>query len=191
MGRVLFSVLLVVTTVGCTAHDGRVKEGKKVKPLSIRWQRLVDEYGQTCERCRATGQELQKAFNVLKASLAPLGVGVTMETTALDPATCAGNVSQSNRIWISDRPLEDWLGAEVGESPCATCCEKLGTDVECRTFVLGGKTHEEIPAELIIKAGLLAASQQIEAAGDLPCCGSDTSAERAAGGCNRDPGGCR
>ena len=141
-----------------------------MKVLQIRWQRLLDERNQTCERCGSTEQELQKAFQSLKNSLAPLGIEVDLEKKALDPETCAKDVTQSNRIWIGERALEDWLGGKVGKSPCVFCCEGLGGSVECRTVTIGDQTFEAIPARLIIKAGLLAASQLINVNTSEPCC---------------------
>ncbi len=141
-----------------------------MKTLAIRWQRLVDEKGQTCERCGSTEQELQKAIQSLKKSFAPLGIEVALEKKALDPATCAKDVTQSNRIWINEQSLEEWLSAEVGKSPCGFCCEGLGDSVECRTVTIGDQTFEAIPAKLIIKAGLLAASQSINVNTSEPCC---------------------
>jgi hypothetical protein len=141
-----------------------------MKVLQIRWQRLLDEKNQTCERCGSTEQELQKAFQSLKKSLAPLGIDVVLEKKALDPATCAKDVTQSNRIWIGERALEEWLGGKVGKSPCGFCCVELGGSVECRTVTIGDQTFEAIPAKLIIKAGLLAASQSINVNTSEPCC---------------------
>ncbi len=149
-----------------------------MKILTIRWQRLVDENGQTCERCGLTEKEVQKAFGDLEKSLTLLGIKVTLEEKALDSATCAKDISESNRIWIGDRPLEEWLGAVVGESNCEFCCEELGPDVECRTVTVEGKTYETIPANLIVKAGLLAASQLLSMEPKEPCCG-----DKPAGGC--------
>ena len=106
-----------------------------MKTLVIRWQRLVDEKDQTCERCGLTEKELQKAIQSLKESLAPIGITVTLKKEALDPATCAKDVSQSNRIWINEQSLEEWLSAEVGKSPCGFCCEGLGNSVECMAIV--------------------------------------------------------
>ena len=143
----------------CTTANSKAEEDNNMKILTIQWQRLVDEKGQTCERCGSTEKEVQKAFQGLKQSLAPLGIRVTLEKKALDPATCAKDISQSNRIWVGGRPLEEWLNAQVGQSPCATCCAELGSEVECRTVEVKGQTYETIPADLIIKAGLLAASQ--------------------------------
>jgi len=153
-------------------------EGADMKTLTIRWQRLVDKNGQTCERCGLTEKEVQKAFGDLEKSLTPLSIKVALEEKALDSATCAKDISESNRIWIGDRPLEEWLGAVVGESNCEFCCEELGPEVECRTVIVEGKTYETIPASLIVKAGLLAASQLLSVESNKPCCG-----EKPSSGC--------
>ncbi len=152
-----------------------------MKVLKIEWQRLVDEKGQTCQRCGSTEKEVRKAFQGLKQSLAPLGIKVTLEKKALDPSTCAKDVLQSNRIWIGGRTLEEWLDAQVGKSPCGFCCAELGDKVECRTVEIGEQVYETIPADLIIQAGLLAAAEltKTETSGkskaeksskEKPCC---------------------
>ena len=140
------------------------------KVLKITWQRLVDEKGRTCQRCGSTEKELQKALRSLKKSFAPLGIKVISEKKALDPATCAKDISQSNRIWIGERTLEEWLGAKVGKSTCGFCCAELGDQVECRTVEIEGQVYETIPANLIIRAGLLAAASLYEGPPANPCC---------------------
>ncbi|MDQ7780405.1 MAG: DUF2703 domain-containing protein [Planctomycetota bacterium] len=169
IGRILSAISLVTFIAGCCAHGRAPDSDSGAKVLNIRWQRLVTETGETCERCGLTEKDVQKAFHDLKRALAPLHIEVTLETIPLDPATAAEDISQSNRIWIGERPLEDWLGAEVGMSPCAGCREELCEDVECRTVKVGAATYEAIPAELIIKAGLIAASELIEAPGTGQC----------------------
>jgi hypothetical protein len=136
-------------------------ETNDMMTLTIKWQRLVDKKGHTCERCGATGKEVEKAFQSLKKSLAPYNIKVVLEKKALDPETCAKDVSESNRIWISERALEEFLDAQVGKSLCGFCCEELGSDVECRTIKVGKRVYDAIPAELIVKAGLQAASELI------------------------------
>ena len=126
-----------------------------MKTLKITWRRLVDEKGQTCQRCGSTEKELQKAVKSLEKSLAPLQIKVTLEKTVLDPDTFARDPSQSNLILIGRRPLEEWLNAQVGQSPCCDICGVA----ECRTVEVKGKTYEMIPSDLIVKAGLLAVSQ--------------------------------
>ena len=68
-----------------------------------------------------------------------------------------GMPSESNRIWIGGRSLEDWLDASVGKS---TCCSACG-GAECRTLEVGAETFEAIPEALILKAALLAASASL------------------------------
>jgi hypothetical protein len=140
--------------------------------LAIRWQRLVDEEGKTCDRCGGTQEELSKAVDALRQALSPLGMQVTLEENSLSPEDCAEDIMESNRIWIADRPLEDWLGADVGATDCGSCCAQLGETVQCRTTSLGGETYEVIPAQLIVKSGLLAASQIIEIPSASSCCPS-------------------
>jgi len=132
-----------------------------MKFLTIVWQRLVNQTGQTCDRCGTTYEEIQKALELLKKALSPLAIEVTFEQREIGQIAFANDPSQSNRVWISGRPLEDWLGAQVGQSPCCDVCG----DAECRTIEVNAKVYESIPADLIIKAGLVAASQLY---GDIP-----------------------
>ena len=47
-----------------------------METITIRWQRLVDEKGQTCTRCGATGERVQSAVKKLKKALVELGINV-------------------------------------------------------------------------------------------------------------------
>jgi len=185
---------VIVTALGCFLFAGCSVEGKKeaeMPVLTIKWQRLVDQKGQTCPRCGATETEVDKAFGRLRESLAALGVEVRLEKGVMDMPTFQGNPTESNSIWVAGRPLEEWLGAHVGQSECCGPCG----DTECRTIIVGGNTYEEIPAELIERAGLMAASEIIGNApsshgrsqaspGSSACCPSDTSKQAG------DSGGC-
>ena len=125
-----------------------------VKTVTIRWQRLVDDNDQTCPRCRETGETVKKAFEKLKKALFELGIEVDIMEKKIDFPLFDEDPLQSNRIWIGDRLLEDWIGGTAGKSKC---CETCG-DSECRTISIGENTYEAIPEYLIIKAGLLAAA---------------------------------
>lgn len=125
-----------------------------MKPLPILWQRLVSE-GKTCVRCGATYQEMQRAIEKLTQSLHPLGIEPHLEIREIDEQSFKANPSESNRIWISGRPMEEWLGASVGSSRCCSVC---GTS-ECRTVEIEGTTFETIPEALFLRAALVAASQ--------------------------------
>ncbi len=126
-----------------------------MKTLVIEWQRLLDENEKTCPRCGSTEQEVEKAAETLNRELKPFEIRVTLTKKAIRPETFKKYVLQSNKIVIAGRTLEEWLGAETGQS---RCCEVCG-DAECRTVEYADQSHEMVPADLIVKAGLIAASQ--------------------------------
>ncbi|UCE20640.1 MAG: DUF2703 domain-containing protein [Gemmatimonadota bacterium] len=139
---------------------------KKSKVLQIQWQRLVDEQGQTCDRCGTTERSVEEAFHKLKRSLRELDIDVVLEKTVLSPSAFSQDPLQSNRIWIEGKPIEEWLSATTGQSQCCSACG----DSECRTLTVDGKTYEAIPAQLIVKAGLLAGAQLLHGAPRDTCC---------------------
>ncbi|MCM8816879.1 MAG: DUF2703 domain-containing protein [Candidatus Omnitrophica bacterium] len=144
------------------------KKDKNTRILRIRWQRLITK-GKTCPRCGSTEQELEKATTTLKQVLAPLGIEVILEKQKLSIAEFKKDPLQSNKIWINNQVLEDWLGVKSGRS---SCCDVCGSS-ECRTIEAEGKTYEAIPADLIIKAGLIAASKFVGDKIPVSCCGNE------------------
>lgn len=129
-----------------------------MKILKIRWQRLINQTGNTCPRCEDTGSTVESAYIKLKKALDALGIKVEISKESLDFPIFTKDTLQSNRIWIADKPFEEWIGATVGKSQCCDVCG----DSECRTVSFGENTFESIPEGLIIKAGLLAAAELIE-----------------------------
>jgi len=123
--------------------------------LIIEWQRLLDEHKSTCPRCGSTEHEVEKAAASLDRDLRLFGIKVRLVKKAIRPEDFKKDVLQSNKIMIAGKTMEEWLGAETGQSPC---CEVCG-DAECRTVEYGDQTHEAVPADLIVRAGRLAASQ--------------------------------
>ena len=163
LGVITISALLGTLSVAwCQHQPGREsslppkkpKAGDKMRTLKIQWQRLIID-DQTCQRCGTTEAEVDKAFKSLKQSLNPLGIAVVLEKRSLTQSEFEKNPSKSNLILIGERSLEDWLQAQTGQS---ACCGPCG-DAECRTIETQGKIYETIPAELIIKAGFIAAGQ--------------------------------
>ena len=132
--------------------------------LPIVWQRLVGPDGKTCDRCQATHKEIKLAVNTLKEALHPLGIEPTLKTRAMDERSFKVNPSESNRIWISGKPMEVWLGAKVGSSRCCSVCG----DSECRTVEVGGTTFEAIPEKLFLKAALIASAQLLDPTTESP-----------------------
>lgn len=125
--------------------------------LRVRWQRLVKD-GRTCDRCGDTESEVRRATDTLRQVLAPLGIEPRLEVAEVDEATFFANPLESNRIWVADRPMEDWLRGTVGSSPCCSVCG----DSACRTVEISGTVFEAIPERVIIKAGLLAAVEMLD-----------------------------
>lgn len=130
---------------------------KPIQTLRIRWQRLVNAKGQTCDRCGMTETAVVDAAEKLSRCLKELDIAVILEKEAINESTFLEKPLESNRIWIDGKPLEAWLGAISGQSRCCSACG----DEDCRTVTIDGKTYEAVPAELIVKAGLLAAAQLI------------------------------
>jgi len=133
---------------------------KKKKILKIKWQRLVSE-GETCPRCGSTEKELDKGILILKQSLAPFGVEIELDKERLYLSESEKDPLRSNRIWISSLSIEDYIKGKVGQNPCCGVCGPY----ECRTVEIEGRTYETIPSEIIVKAGLFAASQLVDARG--------------------------
>ncbi|WP_348810852.1 DUF2703 domain-containing protein [Flavobacterium maritimum] len=127
-----------------------------MKILKIKWQRLLHG-GQTCPRCKSTGDEVEKAVIILKESLKPMNIEVVLEKEALTETQFKKDTLESNRIWINDIPMEEYIGGKVGQS---TCCDVCGPH-ECRTVNIEKEVLETIPCDTIVKAGLLAASSMI------------------------------
>lgn len=122
--------------------------------LTIRWQRLLDEKGETCPRCGGTQAEVEKAVGRLRRALGPRGIAVRAVKRALTWKDFERDPAASNRIWVAGKPLESWLGARTGASPCCGACG----DNDCRTVTVGGRSYDTIPSRLIVSAGLKAAA---------------------------------
>jgi len=159
--------------------------------MPIIWKRLVTD-GETCTRCGGTEQELVAAVAKLNESLLPLGIQPMLELRAIDLTEFNANPSESNRIWIAGKPLEEWIGADVGMSRCCSVCG----DSDCRTLELAGRTYETIPEEVLIQAGLIAASQMLVSASpsqqgaDKSCCPPASATTCSPSAAKQPKGGC-
>ncbi|MEN9904517.1 MAG: hypothetical protein RLZZ555_1082 [Pseudomonadota bacterium] len=152
-----------------------------MQSLTIVWQRLLDEQRDTCPRCQGTGESLRRAVERLRTVLEPLGVQPVLECRSLDQQDFLQQPAESNRIWIDGRPLEAWLGAQTGASPC---CEACG-DQDCRTLEVEGQSYEVIPEELLVRAGLKAGIGLLEpvSTSSNPAGGDCRSSNCGSGGC--------
>ena len=90
----------------------------------------------------------------MKKSLSELDIAVELIKEKVNLTTFQKDPLTSNRIWINDKPLEDWIGAAVGSSQCCQVCGES----ECRTISIEQNTFETIPKNIIVQAALLAAA---------------------------------
>lgn len=131
------------------------------RTLVICWQHVVCQNDDPCERCINTPLEIQQAFEDLKSSLAGLGITVTYEEKKI--------TEHDEHIYINDRDIIDLIKGEHVTTTCAECLDDQGNPRTCNALKLGEDTYEVIPAELIVKAGLTAASELITAEPQPPC----------------------
>ncbi|MCS7186614.1 MAG: DUF2703 domain-containing protein [Armatimonadetes bacterium] len=136
--------------------------------LLIRWVHLSVD-GETCPRCSETGKELAKAVETLRKILSPLDIKVVFEEVEITHDEFARNPLRSNEIWLNGKLLEEWLGAKITQTQCCDVCG----DEECRALEVDGQLHEVVTSDLIVKAGLIAASDLITAS--TGCCSGQTS----------------
>ncbi|MCX7821492.1 MAG: DUF2703 domain-containing protein [Brevinematales bacterium] len=135
------------------------------KNLVIKWKRLIND-GKTCHRCGSTEEELEEALLILKQSLSPLGIEVVLEKEEISFSEFKKDPLNSNSIWIDDSPIENYIKANTGKSLCSDVCESY----ECRKIEIDGTSYETIPSEIIVKAGLIAASNLISIHNYESCC---------------------
>lgn len=103
---------------------------------------------------------------MLSQVLNPLKVQVVLEREEITIDDFNKDPLRSNQIWINGRLVEDWI---AGEASKTMCCDICGPN-ECRAIKIGSEVYEVIPAEIIIKAGLIAAYELIKKKANESCC---------------------
>ncbi len=90
-------------SVSCAGPANDTMGAIQMNILQIRWQRLVDEKGRTCDRCSSTEKAMEVAIQKLQRSLKELDIHVVLEKEALNPSAFSKDPLQSNRIWIAGK----------------------------------------------------------------------------------------
>ena len=109
--------------------------------------------GETCERCGDTWTAAQGAVASVQAELAGIGLSVDLIERPLPPE----RIGDSNRVLVSGRSVEDWLGGDVGMTDCPSCGELVGEPSCCRSYEIGGVASDALSAEDIARAIRIAA----------------------------------
>jgi hypothetical protein len=127
-----------------------------MKSLHVEWRHL-NERANTCSRCAATGESVDKVIDSLRAELAPEGVEITFTDTPLT----GERITDSNLLLFNGTPLDVVLaGAQARQNYCGSCSALTQTETHCRTVEVDGQVYEEIPEVLIRQAALAALSQE-------------------------------
>lgn len=166
---ILLLLALSVAVFGC-GGDKDVEEAKAPagaqtevaagsKTLAIEWHRMVDKDGNVCCGGDAARMEVETARAKLAEELEGSGIEVVLAKTDHSPEECMDCPECANCIMVAGKGINQWLDAEMTGSPCGGVCKKaMGDNFECQNLVYEGKTYDVIPADLIVKAGLLAAA---------------------------------
>ena len=183
---ILVALLAVALLFGCSKKEQTKPlsdQGEDAKVLTIVWQHSPEKEGAKCENCLAKKEELKIAYESLRTSLPSLGIQVAMKEEKPVATACGVAMTKSCGIFIGGRPLETWLGAQIGKSACGSG-KGCGADgsAQCVSMKLGGKTYTVVPADLIVKAGLMAASELIEPQSSKACPKSGTCPKKAVAG---------
>jgi len=116
--------------------------------------------GETCERCGDTWTAAQGAVASVQAELAGIGLSVDLIERPLPPE----RIGDSNRVLVSGRPVEDWLGGAVSMTDCPSCGELVGEPSCCRSYEIGGVASDALSAEDISRAIRIAAGLAAQSA---------------------------
>ena len=182
----LVALVVLALLFGCSKKNQTqpvTDPGENSKVLTITWHNSPEKEGKKCDNCLVKKDEAKKAYESLKTSLSSLGIQVVMKEEKAKAAACGMVISSSCGVTIAGKPLESWLGAEAGKSGCGSGkgCGAGGAS-QCASLVLAGKTYTVVPADLIVRAGLIAASEMIGPQSSKTCPKSGTCTKKAVAG---------
>jgi len=116
--------------------------------ITVEWHRLVDEKGETCDRCNKTYLNLERVIDVLKPAFKNFGIVLEFEKRSISMEEFNKNPLLSNQILVDGKPIEEVLSLKVGKSPCCGPCG----DNECRTIIDDNSEKEEVEVRYILNA---------------------------------------
>ena len=118
----------------------------------------------TCDRCRATDQNLEAALALVQREMGSRGVIVRVEhrhiTSDADALALGVEISPTIRVNGQDIQLK-W-----GSSTCGTCSDLAGDTVPCRTWLWQGHEHNAAPVEMIVESIVKAVTEPVTSTHD-------------------------
>lgn len=146
------------SSAGCSSCDQAGIDITAKPTVTIRWKRLVDaNTARTAPAHQAAEKELDAAFATLKASLQPMGVDVVVQKVALTHEQFVNDPTGSNRIWVNGVAIEMYL--PEGRSGVQ---QDTQTSLPYRTVEFAGVSFRDVPQQMIVKAGLIAAGDSVK-----------------------------
>ncbi len=149
-----------ILLAGLLFFSGCAREKKMT--IVLEWQPPASEVCRQCQQCGVGDQEVQRAFLMLKERLAEKGFDIQVvekKGAAPLPNTCG--------MKVCDVPLEVWLDARTEATPCQGAADKGDPDGMRRTIRVGNQGFATVPADLMVRAGLMAADHMIENGGKV------------------------
>ncbi|MEM7145340.1 MAG: DUF2703 domain-containing protein [Verrucomicrobiota bacterium] len=126
--------------------------------LKIRWKRLVvGEEEKTAPEFASAESALDRSVAALKKALTPLGVEVILQKAGVTQAEFDKDPMISNRIWINGAALTTYLP----ESKVGSVRDEESGNLY-RTVSFAGGQFRDIPPQLIVHAGLIAAADSVK-----------------------------
>jgi len=169
MKKLTILLIIAIALAGCGREseqiDGDAAQSEGVsRGLTVSWHKVTEADGSVCDLSIATRQMVDQASEELSRALAPDNVEVEVET--LTPEKVEGGVCLCNRVLVQGRFVDEWLGAELVKTECSGCpnqtrCPKTAESDGCGgqyEIVHQGATYKILPADLIVTAGMIAAS---------------------------------
>ncbi|MFU8891972.1 MAG: DUF2703 domain-containing protein [Anaerosomatales bacterium] len=134
--------------------------------VTVDVERLVVE-GETCDRCASTWDAARQAVEMVAAEASGIGLAVDLREVPLPPE----RISDSNRVLVNGRLVEEWLDGSAAMTECASCGDLVGESVCCRSYEIDGLASDSLSAADIARAiraaaGLAAPSES--PSGDSP-----------------------
>ena len=146
------------SSAGCSSCDQAGIDITAKPTVTIRWKRLVDaNTARTAPAHLAAEKELDAAIATLKASLQPMGVDVVVQKVALSHEQFVKDPTRSNRIWINGAAIEMYLPEGKSEVQ-----QDTQTSLPYRTVEFAGASFRDVPQQMIVKAGLIAAGDSVK-----------------------------
>jgi ferredoxin len=130
--------------------------------LYVQYQKADTDACLACKHCGAEEEEIRKAFEALSRQLADKGIRVELVERERVTDTSQAEVGPG-QMWIGEIPVETWLGGASHSDICPACpAGPHGHGHVRKSLVLDNQTLDQIPVDLMVRAGNSAAQHLLQ-----------------------------